>query len=122
MAANELVELAGNGRQNGYIDVVILNTGTVSTIADLEGFAVLGLLIPTITSATLTFQVAKERTGTYYTVKSIDASTAFTIAASTGACAVESNDLEALKGYRFIKIVAGASQGAERTLTFVVKG
>ena len=122
MAASGLTELAGQGRQNGYIDSVILNTETDSAIADLEGFVVVGLLIPTITSQALTFKVAKTRTGTYYTVKSQDASTAFTITASVGACAIECNDLEALKGYRFIKIISAGAQGADRTFTWIVKG
>ena len=122
MAVSGLTELAGNGRQNGYIDTVIASGAKESGVADLEGFAVLGLIIPTITSAAITFKVSKIRGGTYVTVKSQDASTAFTITASTGGCAIESNDLDALKGYRYIKVVSANAQAAERTFTWIVKG
>jgi len=96
-------------------------SGKTSDAVDLEDAEILGLIIPTITSAALTFTVSATKTGTYVTLKSQDASTAFTITASTGNCAIESNDLEALKGYRFVKIVSAETQAAARTFTWLLK-
>ena len=97
-------------------------SGTTSGAVDLEDAEILGLILPTLDSAALTFTVSATLAGTYVTLKSQDASTAFTITASTGGCAIESNDLEALKGYRFVKIVAGAAQTtAAVTFTWLLK-
>ena len=101
---------------------VIAIGGTTSGAVDLEDAEILGLILPALDNAALTFTVSATLAGTYVTLKSQDASTAFTITASTGACAIESNDLEALKGYRFVKIVAGAAQTtAARIFTWVLK-
>lgn len=128
MAKTIVTTLDGRGRENGYVSVIIAKTaegeaGLVSGIADLGGFAVLGLLIPTLDSANLTFQVSNLSTGTFYTVKDKGGATALTITAGTGDWAVESGDLDDLKGYRFVKIVASAAQvTAARTLIWVCKG
>jgi len=100
----------------------IAKDGTTSGAVDLEDSDVLGLILPALDNAALTFTVSATLAGTYVTLKSQDASTAFTITASTGSCAIESNDLDALKGYRFVKIVAGAAQTtAARTFTWILK-
>ena len=109
------------GREHGYVTGAIAEDGTTSAVIDIEGYAVTGLLIPTIDSANLTFTVSNLTGGTYYTVKDMDGST-FTITASTGAFAVGSDDLSPLFGYRFIKVVASAAQTtAAVTFTFTLK-
>ena len=87
---------------------------------DLEGYSISGLIIPVLTSANLTFTVSETIAGTYFTVKDKDAA-AFTIAAGTGSLAVSSVDLEALKGYRFIKIASSAGQVSNRVFKFILK-
>ena len=57
---------SGPGRENGYLPVVIAKGGTVSTIADLGGMTTLGLLVPTLDAANLTFQVSNLSDGTFY--------------------------------------------------------
>ena len=122
MAKTSVTRLSGKGRENGHLSVVIAKDGTVSGIADIEGFAVVGLLIPTIDTSTITFQVSNLSTGDFYTIKAKDL-TALTIASGTGALAVDSTVLDALRGYRFIKIIAGAAQTtAARTFIFILKG
>ena len=122
MAKEIVTLLPGPGRENGYISVIIADEGTESEIADLAGFAVLGLLIPTIDAASLTFQVSNLSTGTFYTVKAKDLAV-LTIASGTGALAIDSTVLDGLKGYRFVKIKASAAQnGGPRTLIWIVKG
>lgn len=113
----------GPGRENGYIPVIIADNGTDSEIADLGGCAILGLLIPTLDTANLTFKVSNLSDGNWYTVKDKGGANTLTIAAGTGAFAVESGDLDDLKGYRFVKIIADASQtNGPRTLIWIVKG
>jgi len=117
-----ITRLGGAGRQHGYTTCVIAQNGQTSAAADLEGYAVSGLLIPTIDSGNLTFTVSNLVAGTYYTVKDMDGST-FTITAGAGAFAVGSDDLSPLFGYRFIKVVAATAQTtAAVTFTFTVKG
>jgi len=115
--------LPGPGRENGYISVTIAKDGTVSEIADLGGFATLGLLVPTLNAANLTFQVSNLSTGTFYDLYDKAGATKTILTMGTGAKAIESVDLEDLKGYRFVKIVASAAQTtAARTLIWIVKG
>jgi len=117
-----VTRLSGAGRQHGYVTAEIADEGTTSAAADLEGYGITGLLIPTIDSANLTFTVSNLLAGTYYTVKDMDGST-FTITAGTGNLAVGADDLSPLLGYRFIKIVSSATQStAAVTFTFTVKG
>ena len=110
--------LGGQGRQNGYIASTIASGGTESSVADLAGYANYGLLIPVLASGTLTFKVSNLYAGTYYTVKSNDSATAFTLTDAATARAVESNDLKALAGYRYIKIVSTATQ-TEGAIEFI---
>lgn len=117
-----ITKLAGQGRQHGYTTCTIADEGTASGVADIEGYGITGLLIPTIDSANLTFQVSNLTGGTYYTVKDLNANS-FTIAAGTGAFAVGADDLSPLFGYRFIKVVSSATQStAAVTFTFTLKG
>ncbi len=114
--------LRGQGRQHGYTTCAIAQNGTTSAVADIEGYGITGLLIPTIDSANITFQVSNLTGGTYYTVKDMDGGT-FTITAGTGGFAVGADDLSPLYGYRFIKVVASAQQTtAAVTFTFTLKG
>ncbi len=103
-------KLICEGREGGFTTCEITISGTKSTVADLKHFVNYGLLIPTIVSGTLTFEVSNLVDGDYYTVKDKDASTDFAIAGSTGDCAIESNDLKVLAGYRYIKIISSTAQ------------
>ncbi len=117
-----VTNLKGQGRQHGYTTCVIADEGTTSAAADIEGYGITGLLIPTIDSANLTFQVSNLVGGTYYTVKDMDGAT-FTITSGTGAFAVGADDLSPLFGYRFIKVVSSAAQTtAAVTFIFTLKG
>jgi len=110
-----------NGRVYGYVTAVIAKDGTTSAEADLEGMTVMGLLIPTIDSANLTFTVCNTTGGTFQTLKAMDG-TAHTITATTGNFALACDDLSDLAAYRYVKIVASAAQTtAARTFTWVLK-
>lgn len=117
-----IIKLAGKGRSHGYTTCAITLSGTESSVADLEGYATYGLLVPTITSGILTFKGSNLETGTYYTIKDKDGSTDFAISNSAGNFAVESNDLDALIGYRYIKVISSTVQLGARTFIFTIKG
>lgn len=117
-----ITKQAGQGREHGYTTCTIADEGKTSDAADIEGYGITGLLLPTLDSTNLTFTVSNLLAGTYYTVKDMDGST-FTITAGTGAFAVGADDLSPLFGYRFIKVVSSATQStAAVTFTFTLKG
>ncbi len=116
-----VIKLSGKGRSHGYATCTTISGATESSVCDLEGYANYGLLIPAIDTGTVTFKVSNESGGTYYIVKDKDASTSFTISSTSGDVAIESDDLKALAGYRYIKCVT-ATQTAPRTFIFTVKG
>ena len=95
--------------------------GTTSSAVDLEDAEILGLIIPTLISANLTFTVSSTLAGAYVPLKTKGAE-ALSITATTGGFAVESDDLLGLKGYRFVKIVADAAQTTTaRVFTWLLK-
>lgn len=116
-----ITKFAGKGRSHGYTTCTTVSGATESSIADLEGYANYGLMIPTIDSSDLTFKASNINGGTYYTVTDKDASTAFTVSSGSGGLAIESDDLKALAGYRYVKVVCSATQTAVRTFTWTVK-
>jgi len=123
MAKEIVTLLPGPGRENGYIPVIIADKGTDSEIADLAGFAVVGLLIPTLDTTDLTFKVSNLSTEDWYVVKDKAGINEFKITATIGGFAIQSKDMDELKGYRFIQIIASANQnGGARTFTWIVKG
>ena len=100
---------------------VIAINGTTSGAVDLEDCEILGLIIPTLISANLTFTVSSTLAGTYVALKTKGAA-ALSITATTGGFAVTSDDLVGLKGYRFVKIVADAQQTTTaRVFTWLLK-
>lgn len=105
------------------IEATIAITGTVSTVADLNGFTIAGLIIPTLDAANLTFQVSA--TGVAGSFVNLEDTTpaVLTIAAAGGNFAVSDAVLiNALMPWRYIQITASAPQvTAERVFSFVVK-
>lgn len=100
--------------------VVIANGATTSGAIELEGGAtIVGIRLPSAftgtsitltesTSTTGTFQAVYDNTGTQIT---------FTVAASRTVLIDPSYTL----GLRFIKLVSGSSEGADRTIQVIIK-
>lgn len=103
------------------VESIIANGDTDSDLVDLGNRAVVGLIVPTIDSGTLTFKVAAYPTDTPILVKDKTLTT-LTVSASTGALALDGDSIVGLSGYRWIQIIAGAAQTAARTFKWVVKG
>jgi len=113
------VQLAGHARQHGYNTCTVVSGATKSSVIDLYGFTNYGLMIPTISEGTVTFEASNLEDGTFYVVTDKGASTALTIASSTGGFAVESDDLAPLAGYRYVKVVTGVTQSGIADVDFV---
>ena len=96
-------------------NAVIANGGTASAEVDLgvDGFMLVGISTPTLTGTALTFQVATASGGTFRTLEKDDGN-AYTLV-------VESSKYYPINpdhflGVRFLKVVSGSAEGAERTL------
>lgn len=95
---------------------VIASSGTVSGAVDLGDMTLTGLIVPTMTGTALTFQVSIDGTNFYvlhdyakaaYTVTVDGTARAFYLLPATFA------------GWRFVKVVSGSAEGAERTITLI---
>jgi len=96
--------------------------GTTSSAVDLEDCEILGLIIPALDATNLTFQVCDTFGGTFVGLKVLAGTSALTITATGGNFAVVSNDLEGLRGYRYVQIIASAAQtGGARTFVWLLK-
>ena len=100
--------------------LTIANGGTTSDIVELEDWPVFGLVVPALTNSTLKLQVAAA-TGTFVDVFDSVGTALLTWAASTGSRAFASRDLSDIIGYKYLQIVCGTAQGAERLFTLIYK-
>jgi len=94
---------------------------TLSAEVDLAGYGLVGLIIPTIETGAVTFQVAQASGGSFVDLKDKSAA-AISITAGTGGFAVSADDLAPLCAYRYIKVKTAGTQLANRTFAFVLKG
>ena len=101
--------------------IAIASSTTVSALVDLENRAIVGLVLPALTSTNLSFKVAANPTDTPVDLKNADG-TAITITAATGGFAIDSDDLVCLAGYRWMQIIASVAQAANRTFQLLIKG
>lgn len=104
------------------LSVVIANGASLSGAAEIGAGTLIGIQLPTIDNAALSFQGSAD--GVTY-VEALDASSAaVSVAASTGARYIKAP--ADLAGIPFLKVRSGTSgspvnQGAARTITLVVK-
>lgn len=100
------------------LTLTVANAGTDSTVCDTRGREVAAIAVPTITSATIALQVSADGT-TFYPVKDSSA-TPTQIGlwpATTGGFALDGSEVaRCLVGWRYFKVVLGASQGAARSI------
>lgn len=105
------------------IQAVIPNGGTSSAAVDLGEGQLVGISLPaTMTGITLSFTGSDDLNGTYQTIYYLSGVviTALTLTSSAGGKNI-TLPLDFLAGYRFIKIVSGSAEGAERTIQLMVK-
>lgn len=99
----------------------------VTEAVDLGGYALIGLIIPTLVSCngdiTITFDVsASGEKGTFVPLFNYDATQYDVNVGATGSRAISTDDLAPLAAYRYVKIELDCSQIGDVTFTFVLKG
>ena len=95
-----------------YDSVVITLNGTVSGAVDLEGVTLLGIKTPAaLTGTAMTFQISHD--GTTYTAlyNTSGSIVGITVAASRYIGSLR----EDFEGFRYLKLVSGTTEVAERT-------
>lgn len=114
-------ELNGMHRKTHRIEnATITAQGTTSNVVDLRGYGLIGLILPALTAANLTFLVSEAEGGTYRVLNDA-AAAAVTITAGAGDRAIATDGLVPLSAYRWVKVVSSEAQEAERILHFIVK-
>lgn len=104
------------------LSVTILNTASLSDAAKIGTGRLAGIILPTFTSAALSFQVSED--GTTYREAYDSSSTLVAVSASTGDRYIDAP--AALAGANYIKVRSGTAvspvtQGADRVIKLVVK-
>jgi hypothetical protein len=98
-------------------DALVVASGqTTSGALLIKDPASIGLIVPTITSGTVTVQVSADGTN-WFGLKDTGGNALLSYAASTGGFACSADDLAPVLGYAYLRLVCGASQGADRTFT-----
>jgi hypothetical protein len=99
------------------IDVTIANGQTTSDAFDTEHYKVGALHFGTMTGTTMTFEAAEKVDGTYRQLVD-DSGAAISITVTDDrATGLTSNAASmAIAGVRWLKLVSGSSEGAERTI------
>jgi len=101
--------------------IVNLNGSTTSEAVDLRGYGLIGLIVPTIDAANVTFLVSETETGTYRSLRD-GTGAVVTLTTGTGAIAIDTTALATLSAYRWVKIVTSMGQSADRIFYWILKG
>lgn len=102
------------------VDCTIAKGQTVSDVVDISAGELVGLYVPALDNAALTFKVGPDA-NTLAPLEDKDGNPV-TVAASTGLISLESDFMAKLAAYPFVEITAGAAQAtAIRVLQFVLK-
>lgn len=102
-----------------YTPAVIAISGNTSAEIDLQGNTVVGVHMPAaFTGTSITFQAAQGSGGTYQPVKD-GAGNSYSL--TVAAAQFIPIDPVKMSGVRFMKIVSGSTEAAERTLQVVSK-
>ena len=98
-------------------------SATTTSALDKRGYAVIGLIVPTIDSAAFTATVSSDNS-TFHTLKDGAGTSVSFLTASTGSCAISGGSgFSALEPWPYVKFVFGAAQtSASRALTVVMQG
>lgn len=111
MSANENLPVTTDSTE-----CVIASSGTVSTAVDLHGHNLVGCVMPAaFTGTAITFQGSQEGTTFTDLYDTAGSALSITVAADRFILFTPSD----FAGVRFIKLVSGSSEGAERTLTLI---
>lgn len=102
--------------------VVISSGGTVSTEVDTEAFPLYAFIFGTMTGVAMTFQSSTTSGGTYVAVNDNTGAAVSITIASNKAVSLTPTLLAQLSPYRYLKLVSGTAEGADRTISVSMKG
>lgn len=99
---------------SSYVRARIPNGGTASEVISGQGMDLVGIIIPAaFTGVAMTFQVSGD--GTNFFPAYDDAGTQISVVVAPGRYqALSNSNLKALRGIRFMKVVSGSAEGAQR--------
>lgn len=103
-----------------YNEVTIANGGTASTVIDLQGLVLVQIIMPAaLTGTSITFQSCPTSSGgTFQTLyNSSNTAMSITVAASRSYNIAPVD----FAGVRFLKVVSGSAEGAQRTIGLVTR-
>jgi hypothetical protein len=96
--------------------LTIANGQTTSDSALIDNCTELGLFVPTITAATITVQVSEDNVN-FFGLTNQAGTAILVLASGTGAVAISGNELGACLPYKYLRVVSGGAQGAQRLFT-----
>jgi len=98
--------------------VTIANGATTSGIANLDGLAVMGFIIPAaFTGATMTFLGSDDGTN-FYTLVNASGTTLSVTVVTSSYMLMSATDLI---GIRYLKLVSASSEGAQRSIGIITR-
>lgn len=98
------------------IDVTIASSETTSGVADFGDLTLSGITLPAMTGTSVTFQVSADGTNFYTLHDSTKTALSVTCDGTARAFYLEPTKFA---GYRWIKVVSGSAEGAERTIKLI---
>lgn len=109
------------GESVDVLTATIANSGTVSDALDIGQFRLMAFQFATMTGTTMTFQASATEDGTYVAVYD-DAGNAVSVTVTDDAVVAMTGSIAAaLAPCRFIKLVSGSSEAAERTIKVLLR-
>ena len=103
-------------------EAIILSGATTSQEIDLFGYTLMGFHLPAaFTGTTLKIQTATVSGGTFQTAFDAVNNADFSFAIAAGKYVSIPDFANITAGMRFIKIVSGSAEGADRTITLAVR-
>jgi hypothetical protein len=99
---------------------ITVASGGTSGFCQLEDWDTDGLIVPALTSSTLTIKVSDDNV-TYYSLRDEYDVATLTYAASTGSFVVGAKSIADVTAFRYLGVFCGTAQGAARTFTLCFK-
>lgn len=100
----------------------IASGGTESGVINIQDYAIAGVITPSaLTGTALTFKACATKDGTFVDVYDSDGNQVSATATASRAIGLSASEADALAPWQWVKIVSNASEGADRSLTLVLK-
>ena len=102
------------------ISTIIASGQTKSRVVTVCGYTVMGIILPSLNSCNISFEVGHTPEGQF--VSLIDNDGALDpVPAGEGGCAISSELIAPLAGYPYFKIVSSVQQTADRNIKIMLK-